>query len=512
MIQELVTSEPAAVLNASLVEQLATAFEREGVVYSHWKSNIALAELAAGETDLDLLVERQSLPQALTILSRLGFKRAVARWGAGEPGITHYYGRDPQTSELIHVHLFSRVLTGESFVKSHLFPLEEMLLENVTFHGPLRVTARPAELVLFTLRMFIKYGSLPDLVVMRRKSAALRREVRWLQEGGGLADALALLKKHCPVVDAELFLQCVRALEGEAPLIRRMVLARQVRRQLKGYARHGWAGRLLAYARMFWAEGQRRLLGHKQKNKVFESGGALIAFVGAEATGKSTLVAETGHWLGSAFAVRTVHAGKPPATWLTAPLSLLLPLLRPRLSSLRTSRLEGHAAPSNGDAPPDRSKGPAALIYALRAVILAWERRQLLVRAGRAAANGEIVICDRYPSETVGAMDSPRLIARTEEQGAGTIYNRLARLEQRLYRQIPSPDIALRLHVSLETAQQRNRDRIKDGKESADYVASRHRHAREWYKQGTRHVCDIDTDQSLAETIRQVKEAIWESL
>src|SRR5690606_9166160 len=128
-----------------------------------------------------------------------------------------------------------------------------------------------AELVLFTLRMFIKYGSLPDLVVMRRKSAALRREVRWLQEGGGLADALALLKKHCPVVDAELFLQCVRALEGEAPLIRRMVLARQVRRQLKGYARHGWAGRLLAYARMFWAEGQRRLLGRKQKNKVFES-------------------------------------------------------------------------------------------------------------------------------------------------------------------------------------------------------------------------------------------------
>ena len=216
--------------------------------------------------------------------------------------------------------------------------------------------------------------------------------------------------------------------------------------------------------------------------------------------------------MGSAFAVRTVHAGKPPATWLTAPLSLLLPLLRPRLSSLRTSRLEGHAAPSNGDAPPDRSKGPAALIYALRAVILAWERRQLLVRAGRAAANGEIVICDRYPSETVGAMDSPRLIARTEEQGAGTIYNRLARLEQRLYRQIPPPDIALRLHVSLETAQQRNRDRIKDGKESADYVASRHRHAREWHKQETRHVYDVDTEQPLAETIRQVKEAIWESL
>jgi thymidylate kinase len=146
-------------------------------------------------------------------------------------------------------------------------------------------------------------------------------------------------------------------------------------------------------------------------------------------------------------------------------------------------------------------------------VILAWERRQLLVRARRAAANGEIVICDRYPSETIGVMDSPRLCEQPTQRGlAPAIFNWLAQLEQRLYKQIPPPDIVLRLNVSVETALQRNRDRFKPGKETDAYVASRHRQTREWHKFGTTYIHNIDTEQSLAETICSVKKAIWESL
>ena len=92
------------------------------------------------------------------------------------------------------------------------------------------------------------------------------------------------------------------------------------------------------------------------------------------------------------------------------------------------------------------------------------------------------------------------------------LYNRLARHEQRLYQQIAPPDIVLRLNVTIETAQWRNRERIKAGKESDAYVASRHRQSREWHKSGTKFIYDIDTEQSLSETIRCVKKAIWESL
>lgn len=500
------------VLSTTLIDCLVNAFNRGEIVYSHWKSNVELAQATAGEIDLDLLIDRKSLPQALTILSALGFKAVVARRGANPPGIRHYYGFDPGTQQLIHVHLFSKVLTGESFVKSHLFPFESMLLENVYYSGQIRVTSRPAELVLFILRMFIKYGSMLDLLYLRRKSESLKVEVRWLQGGGDLSEALSLLKKYCPVIDEPLFIKCIESLNSDSSLISRIRLARQVRRRLKVYARHTAFQRFLAYGQLLWAEGQRRL-GTKQKNKVLQGGGAVIAFVGAEATGKSTLVAETGRWLGSTFAVRAVHVGKPPSTWLTAPLSLFLPLLRTRLSSLRTNHLDGHATSAPADASPNKNKGVASLVYALRSVILAWERRQLLVGARRAAANGEIIICDRFPSDTIGAMDSPRLREEPTRRGVvPAIFNWLARLEQRLYKQIPPPDIVLRLNVSIEAALRRNRERFKPGKESDGYVASRHRQAREWHKSGTRYIYDVNTEQALTETILCVKKAIWESL
>ena len=512
MTIETVLPQARVDLMAPLVERLAEAFARNDIVYCHWKSNIHLAEAAAGEQDLDLLVDRRCLAQALAVLSATGFKPAVARWGPNAPGITHYYGFDETTEELVHVHLFSALLTGESYVKSHLFPFEGLLLQNTHFYGPLRVTNRQAELVLFTLRAFVKYGSLPDLLHLWRKTASLKREVTWLEEGGNREAALSLLATYCPVVEKGLFVDCLDAVSGDSSLITRILLARRVRRRLKVYVRHGFWGRVARYAQLLFAEVSRRV-GTKRKNKALRAGGAVIAFVGAEATGKSTLVAETVRWLGGTFAVSTVHAGKPPATLLTAPVSLLLPALRRRLSSFRTNKLEGHSGAGASPSSPDEIKGIASLVYAARAVILAWERRQLLLTARRAAANGDLVICDRYPSDTVGAMDSPRLREQQKANGiVPALVNGFARLEGRLYQQIAPPDIVLRLNVTIETAQRRNRERAKVGKEGDAYVASRHRHAREWQNSGTKFVYDIDTEQSLPQTIHCVKKAIWECL
>jgi thymidylate kinase len=501
MIKESFAMPQEATSTTTLVHCLIDTFNRAEIVYSHWKSNIDLAQATAGEIDLDLLVDRKSLPQALTFLSHLGFKAVVARWGANPPSIRHYYGLDPDSQQLIHVHLFSRVLTGESYVKSHLFPFEAMLLENVYYSDRMRVTAKPAELVLFTLRMFIKYGSLLDLIAMRRKSKSLREEVRWLQAGGNLSEALSLLRKYCPVIDEPLFVKCVETLDSDTPLLARMMLAQQVRRRLNVYAKHTFFKRLLAYSQFLQAEVQRRW-GTKQKNKVLQAGGAVIAFVGADATGKSTLVEETGRWLGAVFTVNVIHTGKPPSSWLTAPVNMALALVRP---------LKRQAASSDSNPAQHKFRGLSSLLYAVRAVVLAWDRQRLILKTRRLAAEGEIIICDRYPSRTIGAMDSPRLEEELLKTGPlVTLYNRLARLEKQLYQQIPPPDIVLKLRVTLETAKKRNRER--DGQDGEAYLEARHRQSQAWHMPGTRYIYEIDTEQPLKETIRDVKEAIWESL
>lgn len=497
-------------LTATLVDRLIETFNQTEIVYSHWKSNIDLAQATAGQMDLDLLVDRQSLPPALTMLSQLGFKAVVARWGANPPGIRHYYGLDPDTKQLIHVHLFSRVLTGESYVKSHLFPFEAMLLENVYYVDQIRVTAKPAELVLFTLRMFVKYGSLLDLVIVAHKSESLKAEIRWLQDGHELSEALSLLRKYCPVIDEPLFVKCVEILNSDRPLISRMILAQQVRRRLKVYAKHTFFKRLLAYGQVLAAEMQRRL-GTKQKNKVLQAGGALIAFVGADATGKSTLVTETGRWLGEVFTLKVIHTGKPPSSWLTAPVNIALALVRGLISLRYSRRLEGQIASNDSNPARHKFKGLSSLPYALRSVVLAWDRQRLILKARRRVAEGEIIVCDRYPSRIIGAMDSPRLVEELLKTGpVAAIYNCLARFEKRLYQQIPPPDIVLKLKVSLETAKKRNRER--NGQDGEAYLEARHRQSQDWHMPGTRYVYDIDTEQSLEETICNIKEVIWESL
>jgi hypothetical protein len=108
-------------------------------------------------------------------------------------------------------------------------------------------------------------------------------------------------------------------------------------------------------------------------------------------------------------------------------------------------------------------------------------------------------------------MDSPRLLEDSTQRGSvSSIYNWLARTERNLYRQIPPPDIVLRLRVSFETAKKRNAAR--DILDDELYLQSRHQQAKEWFMPGTRAIQDINTDLSLEETIRAVKQAIWPSL
>lgn len=492
-----------------LSHRLIEAFNRERVEYCHWKSNVALAEGLAGDLDIDLFVARPCLDRALGILAELGFKPAVVRSGSREPGVTHHYGLDLADGSLVHVHLFTRLLTGESLVKSHVLPLEAMLLQDGSRIGEVRVPSRSAELVLHVLRTFVKYGSLPDLVRLLRNPEAVEKETRWLRAGGDLSESVSLLRSHCPVIEEPLFRSCVAALEDDASLVSKLVLARRVRRRLRVYRRRGTVRRQLAYLRLFVEKAEARFIGPR-KSKIPACGGAIIAFVGPDATGKSTLVSETAKWLGSVFAVRTVHAGKPPSSWLTVPVNVLLPLARRALPEMRRDRASAGRSEHGSSAGSSRGQ---SLAEAVRAVALAWDRRRALLKARRQAARGAIVVCDRYPSENVGAMDSPRLHPDSPGRGTGAaLQRRLARLEHRLYAQIHSPDGVVRLRVSLEVAKRRNLGRAKHDKHSNESLEVRHLRLPEWTRREVRLVHDVDTDQPLPETLLRVKQAVWTCL
>lgn len=493
----------------SLTQELINRFNKEGISYCHWKSNIDLVMTLEGELDIDFLISNDSLAHATEILMQLGFKQAASRWGLNPSGIFHYYGYDPEKNDIVHLHLFTRVLTGESFLKSHLFPFEDMLLKNTYSANGLTVTLKEAELVLFILRMYIKYGSLLDVVRLSKGDKKVREEAHWLKEGSDMNRVVTLLEKYCPVVSEEIFIECLNTILNRGSYPKKWKLSCQIRRRLRIYRKYTILGWLFGHIQLLTGNLIKKT--RRQKgSKILFSGGTIIAIVGADATGKSTLASETSDWLRRDFVVNTVHAGKPPSTLLTGPINILFALNRQLRRRLRSVRKQDTGSSSNiNDAYAD-GKSKNSLIYAIRAVCLAWDRLTLFRKIWRASANGEIIVCDRYPTSAMGMMDGPRLLEDSIQKGFGiSIYNWLAKMERTWYCQISPPDIVIRLRVSLETAKMRNASR--ETMDDENFLERRHRHAIDWFSTAKNTIHDFDTDLPYAETLLAVKKAIWRS-
>jgi thymidylate kinase len=225
----------------------------------------------------------------------------------------------------------------------------------------------------------------------------------------------------------------------------------------------------------------------------------VIAFVGSEATGKSTILREVEDWLGRTHRVRRVHAGKPPSTPLTFLPHVLLPTLRKVFPEQRTLHVEERYEEDERTA-----SDPYPLLFGIRSVMLAYERRALLTRAARSGA-GTIVLSDRYPSEASGAPDGPQLAHLPTPPGHLSPKRMLARLEGRLYQDIPAPTMVFHLTAPLDVTLARNAARGKQ--EPEDYVRFRHTVSSRLRFDGTP-VYPIDTDRDLDVVIKEIEGVI----
>ena len=233
----------------------------------------------------------------------------------------------------------------------------------------------------------------------------------------------------------------------------------------------------------------------------------MIAFVGAEATGKSTVLTEMERWLGRYLTVQRVHAGKPPGTPLTMVPNLLLPLLRSLVPGQR-STLVAERRHSAGPGPSGSTEN-FPLLFGIRSVLLAHDRNVLLKRAFASAVNGSVVLCDRYPSADEGAPDGAQLGSPGGTANEGRLRRWLIEREARFYRTIVPPDLAIYLTAPLETTLERNRNRDKVEPEA--YVRSRHERSSNLRFEGVP-VRGVRTDRPLDEVLAEIRKLVWEAL
>lgn len=441
-----------AFLSLQVIRKLVDALQTRHARYCHWKSNEHLNAAVSGDTDLDVLFEEEARPRVLEALAEAGFRRGRAVWYRRYPFIEDYLAIDAATGKLVHVHAHFRLLVGEESVKSYHLPWERELLESCRLDEESGFfAAEPTrELLILLVRSAIKkhHPSLHKRLARQRARTVVsdeQREFEWLKSRVKLAElrdltARLLGANAVPAVEA-LYDQGIDA----ARLAVLYEAAEMCRFQRYG-ALVAWFSRLLRWITGLSMILARRLgLVARPHRRTLIDGGLIVAVLGADGSGKSTLVKALDAALSRKVDVVRLYLGSgdgPVSFW------------RWPLVQLRRRRQQRKASSSSSSASTkSRSTKRSApwrfLVECERiawAIALVFERRARLRAAARARSAGRIVVTDRYPQSNIEGYNDGPLLGHLARSSFLPLRS-LSRWERQNFQpdRIPQPDLVLKL-------------------------------------------------------------------
>ena len=447
-----------------LIERLAGTLADAGVRYCQWKGHFKRQRWSRGAGDIDLLLARDSSAAFETVLTELGFKLALSPAALQVPSVLSYIGCDAATGRLVHLHVHYRLVIGNAWRTTYQVPLERAALDSALTAATLFPIPSPQiELVLFVLRQVAR-GSLRDGVRAPRWLARAREELVYLEERAHPADVREVLERHLSAIDADFFQRALDSLRRPGASWRHAALQRELHRRMHAHARP--APSLARFTR---------------SRKQLATGGAIIALAGADGAGKSTCARELVAWLSPQFATAHAHLGRPPRSVLTLIAG----------AALKVAQVFERWLPA-----------PARYADQLRYIATARDRFHLYQKIQRAARQGTLVVCERYPVAEDEAFSGPA-IPRSLPPGEAS--PRLVAFERGYYEQMLPPDFLIVLQVDPVTAVRRKTT------EPADYVRER-AHAAKAIDWSSTRAHRIDAVQPLADVLAEVKAWVWSQI
>jgi thymidylate kinase len=438
------------------VIKLCGRLKEQRIDYCHWKSNAAIDRSASGDNDLDLLVSRADAQRFIALLDQLGYKEIHLLPDEQLPGIRDFYGYDKTAVRLIHVHAHFQLVLGHDLTKNYRLPIERPYLASAVQRDLFRIPAPEFELVVFVIRMVLKHSTL-DAILMRHGSlsASERRELEFLLSPINLENSGTVLERCLPFIDSCLFKACVKALQPGCPPWKRIRAGQQLQDKLRSCARRPEYADILL---KFWRRLEQPILFRlhiRKPQKRMANGGMLVAIIGGDGSGKTTIVNELCQKLSEEFDTMKVHLGKPSWSWTTIITRGILKI--GRSLGLYPFVKEG-SEPSLDTVSPLFPGYP----WLIREVCTARDRYLDYKRARRFSTNGGLVICDRYPLPQIKIMDGAQVERVTVGMKTNFLIKFLADLEHRYYQQIMSPDLMIVLRVDPEICVQRKTDETSD--------------------------------------------------
>jgi thymidylate kinase len=481
-----------------LVSELARALEQEDILCCHLVGSQVLLSRGRpshGEV-LDFLLARSHAARFAKVLLSLGFRPVSIPPAKHVPGFTEYVGLDPVTEKVVTVRAGDKLLAGRG-TKIYQLAIDDSFFSEAS-RGPLFKTCSvELEYALLVIAMTLKHTSASAILSAQERSVPEeRRRLDQLARATSETQLRMTLSRYFPFMDEAVWQSCVRSLQPGCANRLRMAAARELHARLAPYKRQVAGVRELRELMRGWSVGHHRAGGYP--TRMPHSGGALIAFVGGDGSGKSSVVEGLHASLSRIFPTKKTHLGNPPRSAVTLVVKGLFFLGR-RAGLMNVSRAPAHVMGAEGIG---SYPGNAWVIWHL---LKARDRYRAYLKARRFAARGGLVVCDRFPIPEIKLMDYSRTTPLASDVPLGWLARRLIHWERSYYEHIACPDVLVVLKVHPDVAVER-----KAG-EDPSFVRARSREVWEidWTGTGAR---VIDTGRPQSEVLTQVKREVWSSL
>ena len=299
---------PASLL---ILDELLVALKAAGVRFVHWKSNSHLAQALLGETDLDFFVSRTDRRQFRKIVNSIGALELSSRSWGSYPNVEDWLVFDKSTGRISHLHTHYALLTGLKRVKHLQLPWDEQIFRHARldpeFGWP--IPSVEMEFLMLLVRIWAK---MPPWRMLFRPyiPAHIWNELLWLRNQLDL--------KHFSLMLGELFpkpngVEWSNTVLGEPDQGEVLRIARHLYKQLTPNFRLSWSRacfRAVKLNVLFHLIRSLKKYGWPVKfGKSLVYGGTMVAFVGSDGAGKSTLVKAMAKWLAPKMDVHVIYLG-----------------------------------------------------------------------------------------------------------------------------------------------------------------------------------------------------------
>lgn len=463
--------------------KLLNELQQSNIRFCNWKGNSHLVESLEGKTDIELLVYPEDRYLFEAVMNKLAFKKLDSRPWSNYPHIEDWLGFDYETGNLLHLHTHYAVATGDAYGQYLYLPWTEVFFQHLITE---KQTGWPIpkpelEAIVLLIRMGAKKLQKPKSKYLRIPGPKQDELIGLLQQAN---------IDHFKALCQELKLEVPQNLEAR---IERIVCEKEIPEIIalseyfyqhspvshdKNTSRKGQTGQ---YSRLYQKALHRlnRFIGPLQLKKTLASGGKVIALIGSDGSGKSTLSKDLIEWLTFKVDTHLFYLGKRP----------FIRSYNKRLF-LKTDLIANDTYFSEL---LKKLLGDAYYVMMIR------QKFQLLLLARNMCRKGSIILCDRFPQQSIlGFNDGPKLQKKKTRHAKQEIkwFNRIKDLKA---------DLVIRLKVSAKIAS------LRKPEHDYEMIRKKCEHIDKISFSGTL-TLDIDANKPYNQVLLEAKRAIWNAL